>query len=73
MLAGELALRARLREAMGPGLIRMAEPLSRHTTMRVGGQARFWAEPETEEGFSELVRFCHDEGFRSWSWGVDRT
>jgi UDP-N-acetylmuramate--L-alanine ligase/UDP-N-acetylenolpyruvoylglucosamine reductase len=62
ILAGELALRARLRAAMGPGLIRMAEPLSRHTTMRVGGPARFWVEPETEEGFAELVRFCHDEG-----------
>ena len=61
-LATELALRARLREAMGPGVIRLSEPLSKHTTMRVGGPARFWAEPETEEGFSELVRVCHDAG-----------
>jgi len=62
LLAGELALRARLRKAMGPGLIRLGERLSRHTTMKVGGPARFWVEPETEEGFAELVRFCHDEG-----------
>jgi len=62
ILAGELALRSRLRAAMGRGMIRMGEPLSRHTTMRVGGPARFWVEPETEEGFAELVRFCHDEG-----------
>jgi UDP-N-acetylmuramate--alanine ligase len=62
ILAGELSLRARLQAAMGQGSIRMAEPLSRHTTMRVGGPARFWVEPETEEGFAELVRFCHDEG-----------
>ena len=61
-LAGELALRSRLLDAMGKGVIRMCEPLSRHTTMRVGGPARFWAEPETEEGFAELVRVCHDEG-----------
>lgn len=61
-LAGELALRSRLLDAMGKGVIRMYEPLSRHTTMRVGGPARFWAEPETEEGFAELVRVCHDEG-----------
>lgn len=61
-LAGELGLRERLLKAMGEGAIRLAEPLSRHTTMRVGGPARFWAEPETEEGFAELVRFCHDEG-----------
>jgi len=62
ILSEELAMKARLRAAMGPGLIRMAEPLSRHTTMRVGGPARFWVEPETEEGFAEMVRFCHDEG-----------
>lgn len=62
LLARELAIRKRLREAMGPGLIRLSEPLSRHTTMRVGGPARFWVEPESEEGFGELVRVCHDEG-----------
>ena len=61
-LARELSLRAKFRKAMGTGVIRIGEPLSRHTTMRVGGPARFWAEPETEEGFSELVRVCHDEG-----------
>jgi UDP-N-acetylmuramate--alanine ligase len=61
LVARELSLRSRLRKAMGTGEIRMNEPLSRHTTMRVGGPARFWVEPETEEGFSELVRFCHDE------------
>ena len=61
-LARELTLRSRLLAAMGEGMIRLYEPLSRHTTMRVGGPARFWAEPETEEGFAELVRVCHDEG-----------
>jgi len=61
-LVRELTLRSRLQEAMGEGAIRIAEPLSKHTTMRVGGPARFWAEPETEEGFAELVRICHDEG-----------
>ena len=61
-LVRELTLRTQLRRAMGEGAIRIAEPLSKHTTMRVGGPARFWAEPETEEGFAELVRVCHDEG-----------
>ena len=60
ILARDLALRSRLIEAMGPGLVRLYEPLSKHTTMRVGGPARFWVEPETEEGFSELIRICHD-------------
>jgi UDP-N-acetylmuramate--L-alanine ligase/UDP-N-acetylenolpyruvoylglucosamine reductase len=62
LVSRELTLRARLRKAMGPGVIKMSEPLSKHTTMRVGGAARFWVEPESEEGFAELVRFCHDEG-----------
>ena len=45
---------------MGAGSIRLYEPLSRHTTLRVGGPARFWAEPETEEGFADLVQLCFD-------------
>ncbi len=44
-------------DTMGPGIARLYEPLSKHTTMRVGGPAQFWAEPETEEGFAQLVRF----------------
>jgi UDP-N-acetylmuramate--alanine ligase len=60
-LASELTTRDRLLDAMGAGTIRLYEPLSRHTTMRVGGPAQFWAEPETEEGFADLVRLCFDE------------
>ena len=53
-LVSDLAMRDRLLGVMGPGSIRLYEPLSRHTTMRVGGPAQFWAEPETEEGFARL-------------------
>jgi UDP-N-acetylenolpyruvoylglucosamine reductase len=60
-LANDLKTRDRLLEVMGPGRIKLYEPLSKHTTMRVGGPAQFWAEPETEEGFADLVRFCFDE------------
>lgn len=60
-LAGDLKIRDRLQEVMGPGRIKLYEPLSKHTTMRVGGPAQFWAGPETEEGFADLVRFCFDE------------
>jgi len=60
-LVSDLAQRDRLLQVMGPGVMRLYEPLSRHTTMRVGGPAQFWAEPETEEGFADLVRFCFDE------------
>ncbi|MCX7868397.1 MAG: UDP-N-acetylmuramate--L-alanine ligase [Terrimicrobiaceae bacterium] len=61
-LRADLELRDRLASVMGPGIIRLYEPLNRHTTLRVGGPAQFWAEPETEGGFAELVKFCHDEG-----------
>ncbi len=60
-LAHDMRERERLCAVMGPGLIRLHEPLSRHTTMKVGGPAQFWVEPETEEGFADLVAFCFDE------------
>lgn len=60
-LVNDLIVRDKLSEIMGPGAIKLHEPLSRHTTMRVGGPAQFWAEPETEEGFADLVQYCFDE------------
>jgi UDP-N-acetylmuramate--alanine ligase len=57
-LARDLAVLDQLMNLIGPGIVKLYEPLSRHTTMRIGGPAQFWAEPETEEGFARLVRFC---------------
>ncbi len=57
-LARDVAVLDELQTAMGPGTIKLYEPLAKHTTMRVGGPAQFWAEPETEEGFARLVRLC---------------
>ncbi len=59
-LADDLATREKLLAAMGAGTIKLHEPLSKHTTMRVGGPAQFWVEPETEEGFADLVQYCSD-------------
>jgi len=59
-LADDLETRKKILSVMGPGLVRLYEPLSKHTTMRVGGPAQFWVEPETESGFADLVRFCTD-------------
>ena len=61
-LARDLATREALLKVMGTGSLRLHEPLSKHTTMRIGGPAQFWAEPETEEGFADLVQYCFDEG-----------
>lgn len=59
-LAQDLATREKLLGVMGPGTIKLHEPLSKHTTMRVGGPAQFWVEPETEDGFADLVQYCFD-------------
>jgi UDP-N-acetylmuramate--L-alanine ligase/UDP-N-acetylenolpyruvoylglucosamine reductase len=57
IIARDIAVLDELLTVMGPGIARLYEPLSKHTTMRIGGPAQFWAEPETEEGFARLVRF----------------
>ena len=57
VLARDAAVLDDILNVMGPGIARLYEPLSKHTTMRVGGPAQFWAEPETEEGFARLVHF----------------
>jgi len=62
VLARDIAVLESLMDTMGPGLARLYEPLSKHTTMRVGGPAQFWVEPETEEGFARLVRFTTERG-----------
>jgi UDP-N-acetylmuramate--L-alanine ligase/UDP-N-acetylenolpyruvoylglucosamine reductase len=58
ILARDVAMLDELQNMMGPGVIKLYEPLAKHTTMRVGGPAQFWVEPETEEGFARLVKFA---------------
>ncbi|MBX9742495.1 MAG: UDP-N-acetylmuramate--L-alanine ligase [Chthoniobacterales bacterium] len=60
-LVTDFKKREELLSVMGPGSIALYEPLSRHTTLRVGGLAQFWVEPETEEGFARLVKYCTEE------------
>jgi UDP-N-acetylmuramate--L-alanine ligase/UDP-N-acetylenolpyruvoylglucosamine reductase len=57
VIARDVSILDELLDVMGPGIIRLYEPMSKHTTIRVGGPAQFWAEPESEEGFAHLVRF----------------
>src|SRR5579862_2474042 len=61
ILAKDLETLDRMQDAMGPGAARLYERLAKHTTLRVGGPAQFWLEPETEQGFAALVRFCAEE------------
>lgn len=60
-LARDLGVLEALQQQMGCGEGRLYEPLSKHTTLRIGGPAQYWLEPETEEGFARLVKYCADE------------
>jgi UDP-N-acetylmuramate--L-alanine ligase/UDP-N-acetylenolpyruvoylglucosamine reductase len=59
VLARDLERMEELQGVVDSGVIKLHEPLSKHTTMRVGGPAQFWVEPETVAGFAKLVKHCH--------------
>ena len=62
ILAADLVIAEKLKAIVGKeGDLRLYEPLSKHTTLRVGGPAQFWVEPRTENAFAELIRFCRQE------------
>jgi len=63
-IARDLALLEEMKSLMPEGDIdgRLYEPMSRHTTLLVGGPAQFWLEPHTFLGFSFLVNYCRDRG-----------
>ncbi|HUT87243.1 MAG TPA: UDP-N-acetylmuramate dehydrogenase [Candidatus Heimdallarchaeota archaeon] len=46
--------------------IRFDEPLSNHTTLGVGGEARYYCTPESTEELADLIGFCHrcDQPYR---------
>jgi len=62
ILAADLVIAEKLKVIVGEGGdVRLYEPLSKHTTLRVGGPAQFWVEPRDERGFAEVIRFCRRE------------
>ncbi len=62
IIAAELVVAEKLKAIVGEeGDVRLHEPLSKHTTLRVGGPAQFWVEPRNEKAFAELIRFCRRE------------
>jgi UDP-N-acetylmuramate--alanine ligase len=62
ILAAELVVAERLKSIVGEeGDVRLHEPLSKHTTLRVGGPAQFWVEPRNENALAEVIRFCRLE------------
>ena len=43
------------------GIMRTGEPMAMHTWFQLGGPAEYFAEPETRDELSALVRRCHEE------------
>ena len=68
-LARDVATLDELQNIIGAGVVKLYEPLAKHTTMRIGGPAQFWAEPEAEEGFARLVQFTTERGLSLFVMG----
>ncbi len=62
LIARDLELHDAIRVAIQHGEIKLYEPLAKHTTLRIGGPAQFWVEPETILGLANLLRLCAQEG-----------
>jgi len=70
ILAADLVIAEKLKAIVGEGGgVHLYEPLSKHTTLRVGGPAQFWVEPQNEKAFSDLIRFCRDEHLPLFAMG----
>ena len=60
-IARDLALLEDLERTAGGSLEgKLYEPMSRHTTMGVGGCAQYWLEPSTFSGMQAAVNYCRD-------------
>jgi UDP-N-acetylmuramate--L-alanine ligase/UDP-N-acetylenolpyruvoylglucosamine reductase len=58
-LAAEAPLFLEVRRLVaGQGDVRWYEPMQKHTTIRIGGPAQVWFEPDSEEVLAKVVRHC---------------
>lgn len=51
----------RLRLTAGSGEVVTEEPMSRHTTFRIGGPADYFVTPHTKEEIRQVIRLCKEE------------
>lgn len=63
-LAGDLKQLEDLTSALGEphSDVRLYEPMGRHTTMKLGGPAQYWIEPQTVAGMSRVIAHCRERG-----------
>lgn len=52
------------------GRILFNEPLSRHTTFRIGGPSRAWVEPSDEGGLKKILKFAASERKKAFAIGM---
>ncbi len=52
----------KLERILARGVIREREPMSRHTTFRVGGPTDYYVEPENTEELAAVLGLCRGEG-----------
>ena len=61
-VAKEAGLFMRLKKIVkDEGEVRWYEPMQKHTTIRIGGPAQVWFEPENEEVLGKVVQLCGEE------------
>ncbi len=63
-LAGDLEVLENIRSrlAEGDGVVKLYEPMNRQTTMRIGGPAQYWVEPQTVDGLARIVLYAKEQG-----------
>jgi UDP-N-acetylmuramate--alanine ligase len=62
-LAVELKHFEELKKLLGAEAVLVRqEPMSKHTTLRIGGPAQFWCEPSSEEELARILRYAQEHG-----------
>lgn len=60
-IANDLRILAEMQQECGDDFTcRLYEPMSKHTTMGVGGEAQYWIEPDTFERMQNVLNFFKD-------------
>jgi UDP-N-acetylenolpyruvoylglucosamine reductase len=52
------------------GKVAFEEPLSKHTTLRVGGPAQIWIEPQDDEDLKLALKICRDQSLKLHLFGA---
>lgn len=52
------------------GKVAFEEPLSRHTTLRVGGPAQIWVEPQDAEDLKLVLKICREQSLKLHLFGA---